>query len=53
VAAYDRLGYREECQLVEASAARRDAAGVTGVFRRVRAAIRGRKYDGAFVTLRR
>ncbi|MBI2766648.1 MAG: GNAT family N-acetyltransferase [Chloroflexi bacterium] len=53
VAAYERLGFQEVCQLVEASAARRDPAGLGGVFRRARAAIRGRKYDGAFVTLRR
>ncbi len=52
VTAYYRLGYREVCRLVEASATRRDPAGVAVAFRRLRAAIRGRKYDGAFVTLR-
>ena len=52
VAAYARLGYREVCQLVEASAARRDVSGVGSQLRRLRAAIRGRKYDGSFVTLR-
>jgi RimJ/RimL family protein N-acetyltransferase len=51
VAAYAKLGYREVCQLVEASAARRDPSGVGSTLRRWRAAIRGRKYDGSFVTL--
>lgn len=51
VHAYRRLGYREVCQLVEASAARRDPAGIGSVVRRARAAIRGRKYHGSFVTL--
>lgn len=49
--AYDRLGYREVCQLVEANATRRDPAGLVALFRRARAAIRGRRYDGSFVTL--
>jgi ribosomal protein S18 acetylase RimI-like enzyme len=52
VAAYQRLGYRESCELVEASAARRDPSGIGGTIRRLRAAIRGRRYDGSFVTLR-
>jgi len=51
VAAYSRLGYREACQLVEASAARRDPSGMEATLRRARAAIRGRKYDGSLVTL--
>lgn len=51
VAAYARLGYREVCQLVEASAARRDPSGIGSSLRRIRAAIRGRKYDGSLVTL--
>jgi len=51
VAAYRRLGYREICQLVEASATRRDNFGLGVGLRRLRAAIRGRRYDGAFVTL--
>ncbi|MGE3076404.1 MAG: GNAT family N-acetyltransferase [Dehalococcoidia bacterium] len=51
VAAYAKLGFREVCQLVEASAARRDPSGIGSSFRRIRAAIRGRKYDGSFVTL--
>lgn len=53
VAAYERLGYHESCQLVEASAARRDLLGLFASFRRVRASIRGRRYHGSFVTLRR
>ncbi len=52
VAAYERLGYREVCQLVEASAAKKDLSGIGAGIRRVRAAIRGRKYDGSFVSLR-
>ncbi len=52
VAAYERIGYHEACQLVEVSAARRDPVGMVAALRRVRAAIRGRKYDGSFVTLR-
>ncbi len=51
VAAYHRLGYREVCQLVEASAARKDPSGLASALRRWRAAIRGRRYDGFFVTL--
>jgi ribosomal protein S18 acetylase RimI-like enzyme len=51
VSAYRRLGYREICQLVEASAARKDPSGLASALRRWRAAIRGRKYDGFFVTL--
>lgn len=51
VHAYERLGYHEVCELVEASATRRDPAGVVSLFRRARAAIRGRRYDGSFVTL--
>lgn len=51
VAAYARLGYREVCHLVEASAARRDPSGLASGLRRIRAAIRGRKYDGSLVTL--
>ena len=53
VAAYERIGYHEACQLVEASAARRDPVGLLAALRRLRAAMRGRKYDGSFVTLRR
>ena len=52
VKAYERLGYREACQLVEASASRRDVSGLGGSMRRLRAAMRGRNYDGSFVSLR-
>ena len=52
VSAYERLGYREVCQLVEASAARKDISGIGATLRRARAAVRGRKYDGSFVSLR-
>jgi RimJ/RimL family protein N-acetyltransferase len=52
VMAYTRLGYREVCQLVEASAARKDVSGLHAALRRWRAAIKGRRYDGSFVSLR-
>ena len=52
VRAYAHLGYVEICELVEASAARRDPAGLGAAFRRIRAKIRGRRYSGAFVTIR-
>ena len=45
VAAYERIGYREACQLVEASAARRDPVGLLAALRRFRAAIRRRSCD--------
>ena len=53
VRAYRRLGYIESCQLVEASASRRDVMNLAYAFRRLRASIRGRKYDGSFVKLHR
>lgn len=53
VSSYEHIGYSEACQLVEASAARRDPAGLMAMTRRVQAAMRGRKYDGSFVRLRR
>ncbi len=53
VRAYRRLGYIESCQLVEASAARRDVMNLGYAVRRLRASIRGRKYDGSFVKLHR
>jgi ribosomal protein S18 acetylase RimI-like enzyme len=52
VAAYSRLGYEEACQLVEASAVRRDPSGASAFLRRLKARIRGRRYGGAFVTIR-
>ncbi len=51
VQAYAKLGYNEVCQLVEASAARKDPSGLASSLRRWRAAMRGRKYDGSFVSL--
>ncbi|MFN0094351.1 MAG: GNAT family N-acetyltransferase [Dehalococcoidia bacterium] len=51
VQAYKNLGYEQVCNLVEASAVRRDPAGVGGFARRVRAAIRGRRYAGSFVSI--
>lgn len=53
VAAYERLGYQEVCQLLEASAARKDPSGMGAWLRRARANLRGRQYDGAFVSLKR
>lgn len=51
VRAYEKLGYFRSCELVEASAARRDPSGLGGSWRRLRAAVRGRRYDGSFVSL--
>lgn len=51
VAAYERLGYREVCQLVEASAARHDPFGLGAALRRWRANVRGRRYGGALVSV--
>jgi RimJ/RimL family protein N-acetyltransferase len=51
VRAYQRLGYSEVCQLVEASAGRRDPVGLMAQLRRARAAIRGRRYDALFVSV--
>lgn len=50
VAAYERLGYREVCQLLEASAIRRDPLGIGAAVRRFRARLRGRRYGGEFVS---
>jgi ribosomal protein S18 acetylase RimI-like enzyme len=52
VAAYDKLGYREVCRLVEASAVRKDPTGLGAALRRARAKIEGRRYGGAFVRRR-
>lgn len=51
VAAYRQLGYADVCELVEASATRRDLLGVVALLRRMRAALRGRRYGGYFVTV--
>jgi ribosomal protein S18 acetylase RimI-like enzyme len=50
ISAYQKLGYREVCQLVEASAVRKDPTGIGAGLRRLRAGIRGRRYGGAFVS---
>lgn len=52
IRAYQRLGYVEVCRLVEASATRRDPLGLMPAVRRWRAAIRGRRYHGSFVSVR-
>lgn len=52
VHAYEKLGYRETCSLVEASAQRRDFTGLGAWGRRIRARTRGRRYGGSFVSLR-
>lgn len=51
VRAYERLGYQEVCQLVEASAARHDVSGFGSWARRLRAKVRGRRYGAEFVSL--
>ena len=51
VRAYERLGYNEVCQLVEASAARHDVSGFGSWARRFRARVRGRRYGAEFVSL--
>jgi ribosomal protein S18 acetylase RimI-like enzyme len=52
VHAYEKLGYREACHLVEASASRKDPTGLVSAAHRVRARIQGRRYGGSFVSLR-
>lgn len=52
IRAYQNLGYAEVCRLVEASATRRDPVGLMPAIRRWRAGIRGRRYDGSFVSVR-
>lgn len=52
VAAYQKLGYQEVCQLVEANAIRKDPTGMAAGLRRFRAKLRGRRYGGAFVSRR-
>jgi ribosomal protein S18 acetylase RimI-like enzyme len=42
LAVYGKLGYRQECNLYETAAARRDALGIAGGLRRIVAAWRGR-----------
>jgi GNAT superfamily N-acetyltransferase len=52
VRAYEKLGYREACHLVEASATRRDPTGITSAIHRLRARVLGQRYGGSFVSLR-
>ncbi len=51
IAAYRKLGYREVCELIEASASRRDLLGLGPWLRRLRASVRGRRYGGAYVSV--
>lgn len=51
VRAYQRLGYREECRLIEASVTRQDILGLSSLVRRLAAALRGRGAGGALVRL--
>jgi ribosomal protein S18 acetylase RimI-like enzyme len=51
LAVYTRLGYRQECNLYETAAVRRDALGVVSGLRRLLAGWRGRK-DGKEIALR-
>ncbi len=51
LAVYDKLGYRQECTLYEASAIRKDALGVLSSWRRLTAAWRGRQ-QGKEVVIR-
>jgi RimJ/RimL family protein N-acetyltransferase len=47
--AYQRLGYREVCFLIEAAADRRDFVMVSSAFRALWARLRGRRYGGELV----
>jgi RimJ/RimL family protein N-acetyltransferase len=49
VRAYRRLGYQEECLLVEGTANRRDLVGIGATLRRWSAARRGARYGGELV----
>jgi ribosomal protein S18 acetylase RimI-like enzyme len=49
VHAYRRLGYQEECRLLEGAANRKDLVGLGAIFRRWTAARRGRRYGGELV----
>jgi len=51
VRAYQRLGYREECRLIETPATRKDVFGLSSLVRRLTAALRGRAMGGALVRL--
>jgi ribosomal protein S18 acetylase RimI-like enzyme len=49
VRAYQRLGYREECQLLEATVVRRDALGIGSWTARMTARYRGRRQHNELV----
>jgi RimJ/RimL family protein N-acetyltransferase len=49
IRAYQRLGYREVCYLIEAAADRRDFVMVGAAFRALWARLRGRRYGGELV----
>jgi ribosomal protein S18 acetylase RimI-like enzyme len=51
LAVYSKLGYRQECELYETAAVRRDALGVVSGVRRMLAGWRGRR-DGKEIVLR-
>lgn len=51
IRAYERLGYREACQIIESTARRLDVTGARSALRRAVAAVRGRRYGGAFVSI--
>lgn len=51
VRAYQRLGYREECRLIEASVTRKDVVGLSSLVRRLAATLRGRGAGGALVRI--
>jgi RimJ/RimL family protein N-acetyltransferase len=49
IRAYQRLGYREVCYLIEAAADRRDFVMIGSTFRALWARLRGRRYGGELV----
>ena len=51
VRAYRRLGYRDECHLIETSVTRKDVIGLSSLVRRVAATLRGRGAGGALVRI--
>ncbi len=52
VTAYERLGYVEDCRLIEANAERREFFGVGSAFRRLAARARGRRNHTEIVPVR-
>jgi RimJ/RimL family protein N-acetyltransferase len=51
VKAYERLGYVEDCRLIEASAERREFVGAGSAFRRLAARVRGRRTGTEVISL--